>query len=235
MSEREASSKLLVSILKTTEKGPTNLQQLVEDTKLLTIFVKRRLKKLQEVNLITFEERQILATMNQRLKIATEALKQGADPENTSKYLRWQEFEELTKLALDANQYQTIKHLRFKNLNRGWEIDVVGLNEPTVLSIDCKHWKRSWQKAATVNVVEKHLERTEALSTAAFSLKKTPIQNWTRADFVPIIVTLHETPFKIYNQVPVVPALKLRSFLNELPAYLGELKVIHVKINKQGP
>ena len=79
------------------------------------------------------------------------------------------------------------------------------------------------------------MERTEALSTAAFSLKKTPIQNWTRADFVPIIVTLHETPFKIYNQVPVVPALKLRSFLNELPAYLGELKVIHVKINKQGP
>jgi Holliday junction resolvase-like predicted endonuclease len=229
-------ARLLVSILKGTRTGTISVQQIAIDTPILVDIAREKLSKLCNTGTLKLEKDTVTVSDSQRINFAIEALKAEADPEKVSKYLKWQEFEELTKLALDANQYQTIKHLRFKNLNRGWEIDVVGLRKPTVLSIDCKHWKRSWQRAATVNIVEKHLERTEALSIAAFSLKKkTPIQNWMSADFVPIIVTLHETPFKVYNQVPVVPVLKLRSFLNELPAYLEELKVIHVKVNKQGP
>jgi Holliday junction resolvase-like predicted endonuclease len=226
-------ARLLVSILKGTRMGSTSIQQIAIDAPTLVDIARKKLNALYKTGALILEQDIVTASDSQRVNFALEALKAEADPEKVSKYLKWQEFEELTKLALDANQYQTIKHLRFNNLTRGWEIDVVGLRKPIVLSIDCKHWKRSWQKAATMKIVEKHLERTKALSTAAFSLKKTPIQNWMSADFVPIIVTLHETPFKVYNQVPVVPVLKLRNFLNELPAYFEELRVIHVKLDKR--
>ncbi|MFQ5837060.1 MAG: hypothetical protein ACE5HG_04310, partial [Candidatus Bathyarchaeia archaeon] len=47
--------------------------------------------------------------------------------------------------------------------------------------------------------------------------------NWKEATLVPIVLSLVPSPFKFYNNVPVVPVLQLPNFLNELLAHISSL------------
>jgi hypothetical protein len=48
-----------------------------------------------------------------RLKLATCILQEGGDIERVCKALGWREFEDLTVLILDQNEFNTKKHFRF--------------------------------------------------------------------------------------------------------------------------
>ncbi|HLN46381.1 MAG TPA: hypothetical protein VK209_11805, partial [Candidatus Sulfotelmatobacter sp.] len=47
---------------------------------------------------------------------------------------------------------------------------------------------------------------------------------WGKAKFVPVVLVLVPCRFKFYNDVPIVPVLKLQDFLQKLPLEIESLR-----------
>jgi Holliday junction resolvase-like predicted endonuclease len=212
---------LLRALLKLTMKGPTDEKRASEEAHLPLKCTRAMLKELDKAELITFQEKVIELTSDQRVLLAIEAIKLGLDFEAACRHLGWREFENFALLALEANGYVTRKHIRFKGFDKWWEIDILGMRQPLILAVDCKHWKHGWQKSAMMKIVNAQLHRVEALASTLEKLReKLGIKNWRRAELLPVILTLTEAPFRSYLEVPVVPILRFRSFIYELPDFV---------------
>ena len=81
------------------------------------------------------------------------------------------------------------------------------------LLIDCKHWK-NMSKSALDEIVKKQIER----------VKRYVADEGITA--LPVIVTLHQEGTRLVDNVPIVPIMKLSSFLDEFVGNLGSLKSI---------
>lgn len=148
------------------------------------------------------------------------AIQMGTDVEDLSKILNWKDFEILATNILDASGYVAYHSLRLKKPRA--EIDVVGIKDSIALLIDCKHWKRSsssqLQRFALMQV-----KRTEAFVRA----------NTDKIKFaIPAILTLHLESITFADDVPIIPIIKFRSFLNEMSGYLNEIRKISPTITK---
>lgn len=200
------------------------------DGRLPVTVARKKLRKLGSLGLIKMKRDMIESTEAQRLELAMEAVKLGADIERVCRFLGWQEFEKVAILALECHLFKTLKHFRYKWANRRWEIDILGFKEPLILSVDCKHWKHSWQHTATMRIVDTQIKRTKSFSQALPKIKgKIGIEKWGDVEILPVILTLGATPFKFYKRVPIVPILQFRSFINELPAFVNCLATFRVK------
>lgn len=215
---------LLVSVLKLTKDGPVQRELISKDARVSTQVGDELLSKLSQARFFKWKGKAIEASPHQRVKIAIRAIRLGADLERACKFLRWNEFENIAAGAFEANNFTVMKHFRFRWAGRRWEIDILGCREPMVACVDCKHWRRGWGRSAIIRAVEAQVERTRALTEAFPSLhKEVGLANWKRATLVPAVLSLVPGPFKFYNNVPVVPILQLRNFLNELPAHATSL------------
>jgi len=221
---------LLLSIIKL-GTGLVDVRQISQDSKVSVSLVEKTLKKLEAEKMIRFEDGCVTASPEQRLELAMLAIKGGADIERVCKLLGWREFEDLAVLVLGCNGFSTRKHFRFKTQGRWFEIDVLGIEEPLVLSIDCKRWRRSWQRSATMRIVEKQLRRTLALVNSFQSLgNRLEVNGWKGVRVLPLILTMSETPLKTYDKVPVIPIFYFQNFLNnEMNTYINEFMVYEVK------
>ena len=148
---------------------------------------------------------------NDRLQTALFAIKLGADVESVSEYLTWQDFESITGLILEKKDFDVTKNLILTNPRM--EIDVVGTKMDIALLIDCKHWK-TMSKSALDEIVKKQIER----------VKRYVADEDITA--LPVIVTLHQEGTQLVENVPIVPIMKLPSFLDEFVGNLGSLKSI---------
>jgi Holliday junction resolvase-like predicted endonuclease len=170
----------------------------------------------------------------QRLNFAVYALREGADLERVCRALGWKEFEDLTALVLDKNEYRVVKHFRFKGVGRRYEIDVLGLKEPIILCVECKRWRQSWRRAATVEVVKKQAERTKALAKCLPEPKdRLRVAKWKEINIMSLVVVLSDTPIKMFDGFPVIPIFNFNSFLNEMQAYMDELTLLKVTQKSQ--
>ena len=93
------------------------------------------------------------------------------------------------------------------------EIDVIGKKMDIALLIDCKHWK-NMSKSALDEIVKKQIERVKHFVS---------IENMSA---LPVIVTLHQETIQFVGNVPIVPIMKLSSFLDEFAGNLDSLKSI---------
>jgi Holliday junction resolvase-like predicted endonuclease len=216
---------LLISLLKLTENGPIRQESVIIDAKLPTSVASILLKKLQKEELVYLKNSLIEIDSPSRLKLAVKAVELGADVENISDLLQWQEFEAMAALALEQNGYETLKNVRFKNDGKRWEIDVVGCRKPIVVGIDCKHWHHGMhfstlKKAATAQA-ERVAAFAESIPNKSINL---PCVNWGKAKFVPVIVSLIQFGSNFCNDVPIVPVLKLRDFICQLPLQVDSLR-----------
>lgn len=222
---------LLISILKLTKTGPVQRELVSREARVPVQVVDKMLKKLSDTGFIQDDDQFIEMSSNQRVVMAVKAVELGADPERVCRVLEWDEFEEITAQAFEANNFTVKKRLRFKGAGRRWEMDVLGCKEPLVACVDCKHWRRGWRRSAIMKIVEAQVERTKALAEALPSLhEKAGLVNWKKATLVPMVLSLIPSPFKFYNNVPIVPVLQLPNFLNELPAYTISLTRFHAHI-----
>jgi len=216
---------LIISLLKLTKKGSVLTENVNRDARILSATSRKLLKKLQNEGLVYLRQGSVEVESNGRLKLAVKAASLGADVEYISNLLCWQEFEEITALALKNNGYLVSNNVRFKNAARKWEIDVVGCKKPLVVCIDCKHWQHAIAPSALKRIVDSQVERTRALADSLPNIAlKLECTKWSEAKFIPCILSLMPSPFKFYNQVPIVPILQLQDFLNQLPAYIGSIK-----------
>ena len=148
---------------------------------------------------------------NDRLQTALFAIKLGADVESVSEYLTWQDFESITGLILEKKDFDVTKNLILTKPRM--EIDVVGTKMDIALLIDCKHWK-TMSKSALNEIVKKQVERVKRYVSD---------ENMSA---LPVIVTLHQEEIKFIENVPIVPIMKLSSFLDEFVGNLDSLASI---------
>jgi Holliday junction resolvase-like predicted endonuclease len=223
---------LLISLLKLTKDGPVLVECVKKDSKTTWGIARKVLEKLQKEDIIYLKQDTVEADSYSRLKLAVKAISIGADAENVSNLLRWQEFEDITAVALERAGYIVAKNVHFKHAGRKWEIDIVGCRKPLVICIDCKHWRHGTAPSAIRRITEAQVERTRAL---AESLPNVSLElecvKWDKAKFVPAILTLMPVSFKFYDKVPIVPVLQLQDFLNQLPAYTESLKYFPKEFN----
>lgn len=221
----------LLSIVKLSAKGSTDIDQISEDSKTSVGVVKDTLFDLASKGLVETLHGRVTTSSRQRVDLAMTALREGADLESVCKHLTWTEFEEVAVIALEANRFSTRKHLRFRSTKGRFEIDVLGFLEPTIVSVDCKHWKRSWQRAATARMAEAQLLRTRELAKLLSDLKeRLDISRWKKAKLMPVVLTLSDTPFKVHSGVPVVAVHRFQNFLSDLPSYEESLVTINIDL-----
>jgi len=221
---------LLISVLKLTKTGPIQVKLVSRDAHIPIQVADEMLRKLTDARLVKYANQLIETSPNQRARMAIHAVKLGADLERVCNVLEWKEFENITATAFEANNYAVKTRFRFKSAGRRWEIDVLGCKEPLVACVDCKQWHRNWRRSAIIKTVELQVERTRALAEALVSLRESVgLVNWKEAILVPIILSLVPSPFKFYNNVPIVPVLQLPDFLNELRAHITVLTHFSLK------
>ena len=148
---------------------------------------------------------------NDRIQTALFAIKLGADVESVSEYLTWQDFESITGLFLQEKDFDVTKNLILTKPRM--EIDVVGTKMDIALLIDCKHWK-TMSKSALDEIVKKQVERVK---------RYVADENMSA---LPVIVTLHQEEIQFIENVPIVPIMKLSSFLDEFVGNLDSLASI---------
>ena len=216
---------LLISLLKLTKDGAVLIEYVNKDSRIASDIVRKLLKKLQNEGLVYLEDNVVETNSANRLMLAVKAASLGADIEHISAFLRWQEFEDIAALALERNGYVVTKNVRFKHAGRRWEIDAVGCRIPLVVCVDCKHWHRGLTPSILGKIVEAQVERAHALADALPNTElKIECAKWDKAKFIPVILSLFPSSFKFYDNVPVVPVLKLQDFLIQLPAHVASLK-----------
>ena len=146
-----------------------------------------------------------------RLQTALFAITLGATIEDVSEYLTWRDFEAITGIVLEENDFDVTKNLVLTKPRM--EIDVIGKKMNLALLIDCKHWK-NMTNSALDEIVKKQIER----------VKRYVADEGITA--LPVIVTLHQEGIQLVDNVPIVPIMKLTSFLDEFVGNLDSLKSI---------
>ena len=218
--------KLVISLIKLTKNGPVLIESVNEEARLPLVVTWELLEKLQNEDLVYLKSETIEAYSTSRLKLAIKAASLGADVEQISNLLRWQEFEEIAAYALKNNGYTVQNNVRFTHEGKRWEIDVVGCKKPLVICIDCKHWQHAISYSALRKMVDLQTQRTHALADSLPNVKlKLDCVKWERAKFIPAVLSLIPSAQKFCEKVPVVPVLQLQDFIYQLPAYTETLRV----------
>ena len=221
---------ILLSLLKLTQSGPVREEAIAKHAKVPGETAKQVLRKLSQGDFFFEHKGVIEASPSQRVKMAVQALRMAADFERLCRLLSWKEFENIVAEALEGNNYRVVRNLHFKQASKRWEIDIIGFRKPLILCVDCKHWKRGWRTSAIAKAVEAQTKRTEALTEelANYS-QKLGLEKWENATLIPVVMSLTPGPFKVYDDVPVVPVLQFQDFINELPAQVHLLRNFHQK------
>lgn len=144
-------------------------------------------------------------------------LRRGIPVEEATKDLEWKDFEGVVSDAFEANGFRTMRNLRFSHEKRRYEVDVVAMERPRLVAVDCKHWglragKGSALKAASLA----QLNRAVNLGKKAQEIPGIGIGGWGEATIVPCVVTLYEERVVESGGVLIVPLAKLNSFIEEL-------------------
>lgn len=221
---------MLISILKFTRDGPVSHEVINRDIRIPEEVATELFQRLRRDGLICLHGKIVEAGDVQRLQLAVQALRSGADVERVSSLLQWKEFEGIAAVAFERNGYTVKKNLRFKHRGRRWEMDIVGVKRPLLVCVDCKHWHHGLHMSALERIVKEQIVRTSALAKSlpnpAFKIENV---SWSRARFVPVILSLTVDKFKFYNGVPIVPVLQLQDFLNQLPIHTDSVFCITSK------
>ena len=215
---------LLRSILKLTKKGPIEKTLITRDAQTPVQIADDMLKNFSKAGFVQLRGKVVEASLNQRVKIAIHAIRLGADFESVCNLLEWNEFEKIAATTFEFNHFNVMKSLRFKGAGRRWEVDILGLREPIIVSADCKHWHQGWTRSAITKAIDAQINRTHALANAVPTLReKIGLADWKEATLIPMVLSLFPAPLKFHRNTPVVPILQLQDFLNELPAHTDSM------------
>lgn len=128
-----------------------------------------------------------------------------SDLERVSSEVIWQNFERLTAYIFEQNDFSVeINSVKTQKRKRR-QYDVIARSTDRTLLVECKKWGSHRPRlSALKNAIRQHKERCEFYWAV------------TRIEALPIVVTLVEEKIKSYEGVPIVPILKLNSFIGEM-------------------
>ena len=95
-------------------------------------------------------------------------------------------------------------------------MDLIALIPPLVFCVDCKHWRKHLHRGRSTRAVEAQQNRVKALAEAMMSgqAKLWP-EYLGKTKLVPLILSLADVAYRVIDGTPVVPVLRLKSFLEE--------------------
>jgi len=221
---------LLASILTlTNDSGRCSLEDLSRYAKLPLIEAQTQVRELYDRGVLELRGDIVVASSEQRLALALKALEHGADFERICRLLSWQEFEDITVKSLEASGFSTVKHFAFRSGGYRREIDVVGVRDMLVICTDCKHWMKGLRGATAKEIVAKQVERVRNLASNELAKRKLGISARRTPFFIPVVVSLVEAGPRFIDGVPIVPVLKLNSFLSSIDPFVEGILIVKAK------
>jgi nuclease-like protein len=149
------------------------------------------------------EELRLPAGAPESVSAALALTRLGADLDRIARSLKWDEFEQYCGMAISAAGYAVRRNVRLRKPTR--QIDIVAESPSLVLSIDCKHWRKTegeWGLAAPAIA---QVERTKMYARGSKPGKD-------RA-YLPMLLTMMDNRVRVVEGVPIVPLQALREFL----------------------
>lgn len=131
-------------------------------------------------------------------------IKSISDLERASLEVIWQNFERLTAYVFEQNDFSVeINIVKTLKRNRR-QYDVIARKIDRTILVECKKWSGHRPRlSALKRAIEHHKDRCEFYRVVTGTIS------------FPVVVTLIEEEIKSYRGVPIVPILKLNSFLQE--------------------
>lgn len=133
----------------------------------------------------------------------------GRDSEEVAALLRWNEFEDLCAKLLSSYGYDVRRNVVLTKPRK--QIDLFAKSSLLSLSVDCKHYVTRIGAYSLAKFAEDQRERSQ--------LYKERMGH--TGPVLPVILTLSEAETEFVEGVPIVPILKLRSFLQSVNPYDG--------------
>ncbi len=178
---------------------------------------------LEEFDIYVDKESAIVIDREKRINLAMVAVERGIDISEVITLLTWKDFEGLIAGILIENGFRCIESYRRRGntLERGMEIDVIGIRGKLVLSVDAKMWGiRGGKSSSLRSAVVKQKERTMKLSSQTEHLsRKMKIEMQGIYEFIPVIVTWLVEEVELHEGVAVIPVFKFNSFILDFDAY----------------
>ena len=227
---------LLIRLLELTNGEPVEVKKIRGSLRITSEAFEALLQQLVDEALVTKRGESISLSLEQRLNVAMNAVKMGADPEVISGRLSWLEFEELSAKVFEANEFRALRRFRFTAEGRRWEIDLLAVRAPYLVCGECKHWGKGMGNKTARRIIETHLEKTEVFAKHIEDLRgRIGILGWSKAIIVPMTLTLSKTPMEIYRRMPSVSVISLPSFISEFDGQLERLANFKVSLQVMKP
>ncbi len=173
----------------------------------------------------------------QRLQVIPSLLQHGVDFEIVSQLLNWQEFEKFCLLIIESHNFRCHRNFRFSHLSKRYEIDVVALRSPLILVVDAKRWaSKISNQSALIEAIKSQYTRAQAFKLILSDnkvLTKLHLENWKKAEIVPIVVSIFDQNVFIQPTGVVIPIFRLNNFLLNIRRGRGELPVINTDVTPQ--
>lgn len=141
--------------------------------------------------------------------VALALIKAGKDGEKVASYLQWSEFEDLCAKLLASSGFEVHRNIVLTKPRK--QIDVFAASTLLSLCVDCKHYGGRIPRSSLARFAKDQTERAR--------LYKRKRQH--AGPVLPLILTLIEQDDMAVEGVPVVPLLKLPSFLRSVSPYDG--------------
>lgn len=132
----------------------------------------------------------------------------GRDPGRVAASLSWGEFEEYCAMAISAAGYSVRRNVRLRKPTR--QIDMVAESPSLILSVDCKHWRRTAGAASLEAQAAAQKERTRIYASRA---------GGGGVPFLPVLLTMLDNQVRLVEGVPVVPLQALGGFLSSVSRF----------------
>ena len=136
-------------------------------------------------------------------------IKNVSDLQSISYSVKWQYFEKLVAFIFSENGFDARQNVVVKVSGSKRQFDVVARSSSKTFLVECKKWKCMKERASALrSSVPKHLERCSLYASMHED-----------ENVVPVFVTLLDDDIALENGVPIVPIMKLNSFLQEFDRF----------------
>ncbi len=134
-----------------------------------------------------------------------EDIRSIGDLETVSGEVVWQNFERLAAFIFEKNDFRVTVNTVKTYQKKRRQYDVIARKSNQTFLVECKKWAGNrYRLSALKKAVEQHNERTTFYNSI------------TSEDAIPLFVTLVEEEIHYYEGVPLVPVIRLNSFIHEL-------------------
>ncbi len=139
----------------------------------------------------------------------------------------WKDFEKFVSGIISENGFLTINNFRFSYNRKRNEIDIIAIQNPRIILIDCKHWKAKYKRlSALKNASLIHYNR--GMNFINIIKKLSIIKDWKKVTIILAIVTLYEENIIEINKVYIVPLFKIISFLEFVKSGLYDNYILKI-------